>query len=229
MVTRPGHFRRLLCVRVMDPDFRPDILLKYYYLQLIGQSLDTITVHWRYFPDTEYDAFIDQSAHGSIYCYSRWLDTVAPGHWDYCEVRNNEAILAILPFRLNRTNGEVSEISNAPLSQMMGVLLRNSSAKYSKQLSQQNKFMLFLIDQLPKIDNIDLQFHYSLTNWLPFYWKRLNQTTNYTYMLDNLREELIWDGLRTNVRTDIKKARKTLKVRDDLDVDKFIKNVKKNF
>jgi hypothetical protein len=36
------------------PPHRPDILSKYSHVRLIKQSLDTIIVHWRYFPDMNY-------------------------------------------------------------------------------------------------------------------------------------------------------------------------------
>ena len=30
-------------------------------------------------------------------------------------------------------------------------------------------------------------FHYGITDWLPFYWEGYRQTTRYTYMLKDIR------------------------------------------
>ncbi len=63
------------------------------------------------------------------------------------------------------------------------------------------------------------------TNWLPFYWRGFNQTTRYTYVLSDLSNvDVLWSGLQTNIRTDIRKAenRFNLKVRDDVGLDTFL-------
>ena len=177
----------------------------------------------------EYNTFIDQSPQGCIYSYSWWLDTVAQDQWDYCEVRNNEGIQAVLPYKVTKVNGRMKSIGNASMCQMMGVHLKPSLAKYSKQLSYQKNMMYLLIDQLPEAESMDFQFHYSLSNWQPFYWRGFQQTTNYTYVLDNLSEEILWEGLRSNIRTDIKKSKKILSVRDDLEIEQFISVYKKTF
>lgn len=41
--------------------------------------------------------------------------------------------------------------------------------------------MNYFIDNLPKFDYFNMNFHYSITNWLPFYWRGFKQTTRYTY------------------------------------------------
>ena len=115
------------------------------------------------------------------------------------------------------------------MCQMMGVILRSSSAKYSKQLSEQKKIMYSLIDQFPITGEIDIQFHYSLSNWQPFYWRGFKQTTNYTYVLENIEEQSVWKELRSNIRTDIKKATKSLSIRDDLGIERFIEIYEKSF
>ncbi|MEO5376487.1 MAG: GNAT family N-acetyltransferase [Magnetococcus sp. DMHC-6] len=53
--------------------------------------------------------------------------------------------------------------------------------------------------------------HFSpkLQNWLPFYWAGFKQTTRITYNLYNLPDtQKIWDGMRSNIRGDIRKAQK---------------------
>ena len=151
-----------------------------------------------------------------------WLDAVAPGAWGAVEIERDGRIVARLPYLLKRKFG-VNEISRPPLTPTLGPWLATSSAKYGKQLKHEKDLMEALIAKLPIYDHFNQSFHYSITNWLPFYWKGFTQTTRYTYVLDTLdNEELLWSNLLVNIRTEIRKARKILKVNRGLDIDKFL-------
>jgi lipid II:glycine glycyltransferase (peptidoglycan interpeptide bridge formation enzyme) len=81
-----------------------------------------------------------------------------------------------------------------------------------------------LIDALPPFDYFEQNFHPSVTNWLPFHWRGFEETTRYTYVLPDLTDvDAVWKGTRANVRTDVRKAEKTLKIRDDLGLDAFLR------
>jgi hypothetical protein len=59
-------------------------------------------------------------------------------------------------------------------------------------------------------------------NALPFYWAGYRLELRYTYRLEGLRSpEALWDGLRGNIRREIRKARTQLEIRDDLGLDRF--------
>ena len=65
-------------------------------------------------------------------------------------------------------------------------------------------------------------FHWSFSNWMPFYWKGFKQTTRYTYQLRNIKKlEKVWEGFDQKVRTDIRKAEKILDIELDSDLEKF--------
>jgi hypothetical protein len=92
-------------------------------------------------------------------------------------------------------------------------------------LAEQKNLMTELINQLPLFDYFSQNFHYSITNWLPFYWQGFSQTTRYTYIIDELSDlTKVWDGLLPNIRTDIKKAqgRFGVKVSNDLGIDALL-------
>jgi len=110
-----------------------------------------------------------------------------------------------------------------PLTQALGPWLRPSEAKYAKQIGEQKDLMTALVEQLPPYQYFSQNFHHSVTNWLPFYWKGFRQTTRYTYILEDLTDpEKLWAGFMENIRTDIRKAQRKLEVRDDLGLDRFI-------
>jgi lipid II:glycine glycyltransferase (peptidoglycan interpeptide bridge formation enzyme) len=79
-----------------------------------------------------------------------------------------------------------------------------------------------LIDQLPSWDYFEADCHHRIENWLPFYWRGFEQTTRYTYVLNDVSSlESVWKGLQENVRRNIRKARRKLTVRTDLSVDQL--------
>ena len=98
-----------------------------------------------------------------------------------------------------------------------------SSAKSAVRLAEEKELLTKLNDQLPTFESFDQKFHHSIPNWLPFYWRGFSQTTRYTYVLDDLNNEAaLWAGLRSNIRTNIRKARKQVAVRDDGDIFSFL-------
>jgi hypothetical protein len=63
-----------------------------------------------------------------------------------------------------------------------------------------------------------------VTYWLPFYWRGFSQPTRYTYRLSDLTDlTSIWAGVRENIRREIRKAEKIVALRDDLDIEHFIR------
>ncbi len=114
-------------------------------------------------------------------------------------------------------------IQMPPLVQTLGPWIKNSETKITNRLGYEKKIMTELIDKLPKFDYFCQSFDYSITNWLPFYWKGFRQTTRYTYILKDLSDVgNIFDGFSSKLRGHIRKAQKILAVRDDLDVDVLI-------
>jgi len=164
----------------------------------------------------------------SIPLFSRdwWLDTVCgEGHWDVAVVRKNDDIVAAMPYYIKRRLG-FTLLTQPRLTQTMGPWMRQSAGKYQKVLASQKDFMGSLIDQLPRYDHFSQNWHYSQTNWLPFYWRGFLQTTRYTYVLTDLSDETkLWSNLQENIRTDIRKAsnRFSLRIRDDIDVASFLR------
>jgi hypothetical protein len=69
-------------------------------------------------------------------------------------------------------------------------------------------------------------FHYNITNWLPFYWKGFKQTTQYSYQID--LEEDFYKGLSSSKKSDIKIAKRSVVVKEDLDPELFYNLHSKN-
>jgi len=92
------------------------------------------------------------------------------------------------------------------LTQFLGPYIKYPKGqKYYKKLSWEKEIMNYFIDNLPKFDYFNMNFHYSITNWLPFYWRGFKQTTRYTYVVEN---NLTIEELSKNFETDIRRRRR---------------------
>ncbi len=160
-----------------------------------------------------------------IFSKDWWLDaTCGEEHWDVAVVERGGNIAATLPYKKKVRYGQTF-LSMPQLTQTLGPWLRPSKAKYANMLAEQKDLMTELIRQLPPFDYFAQNFHYSITNWLPFYWQGFSQTTRYTYVIEDLADmKKVWDGLLANIRTDIKKAQNRfgVEVSTDLDIDTFL-------
>jgi lipid II:glycine glycyltransferase (peptidoglycan interpeptide bridge formation enzyme) len=171
-----------------------------------------------------YRKFCSEQPSIPLFSQAWWLDVVAGNNWDVCLVKKGDEIVASMPYVTKKRYG-LTFLSHPPLTQSLGPWLKLSSAKYSKRLSQQKDWMQALIAQLPKYDYFSQNWSYSQTNWLPFYWSGFEQTTRYTYVIENLSDiDNVWNDFETKIRTDIRKAENkyNVKVRTDLSIDDFI-------
>lgn len=159
-----------------------------------------------------------------IFSKDWWLDSVAGDAWDVVLVEKGDQILASMPYTMRQRYG-LNVISQPALTQTLGPWLRPSTAKYARRLSQEKDLLQKLFEQLPKFAHYQQNWHCTRTNWLPLYWLDYEQTTRYTYRLEDLSsEEQIWGEMEANIRTDVRKAsnKEGVKVRTDLDVEVFL-------
>ena len=172
----------------------------------------------------KYRLFCEQERTIPIFSQAWWLDAVCNDSWDVCLVEKGGEIVASMPYVIKKRYG-LKLLTHPSLTQNLGPWLKPSQAKYSKMLSQQKDLMKVLIDQLPNYDYFNQNWHYSQTNWLPFYWHGFDQTTRYTYVIEDLSDiDYIWSGLQENIRREIRKAENKLgvQVRTDLPIEDFI-------
>ncbi|HBG05043.1 MAG TPA: hypothetical protein DDY22_05700 [Geobacter sp.] len=154
---------------------------------------------------SEWDAFVDNSPQGSVFCYSWWLRSITNNNFNVIVVKNSNVIVAGMAL----CYGYNKRIIQAK-GPFQGVLLaRTNKLKYSEALSDEMEHLSLVARHIPPFDFCELMFHPSLTNWLPFFWSGFSQRMNYTYVINNLHDAgNLWDGLRSGVKTDINKAKR---------------------
>lgn len=167
--------------------------------------------------------FIDQSPQRSIFCYPWWLKAVTDDQYSYAVATKGEAIKGVIPYYHTRKWG-VKLNTMPPYSQMLGPLLPEMQGKYATVLSKEHKYLDHLIQELPGANYYNIRLHPSLTNWLPFYWNGFQQSTRYTYILPDISDiDEVWDGMRSNIRREIRKAEDEVKVGQEDNIDLLIR------
>jgi lipid II:glycine glycyltransferase (peptidoglycan interpeptide bridge formation enzyme) len=166
-----------------------------------------------------------------IFSQSWWLDTVCgDSNWNVSIVEKGGEIFATMPYYERKKYGLIF-LRQPTLTQTLGPWFRDTNGKYSKTLAQQKELMQVLIEQLPPYHVFTQNWHFTNTNWLPFFWKGFKQTTKITYRLSDLTNiDELWEGLQGNIRKEIKKAEK-LKVtlKENPSIEDFLELNKKVF
>lgn len=170
-----------------------------------------------------------RSAPGTIWVQPWWLDAVAPGAWNEVVVEQAGTVLARLPYVARKRHG-FTFLVMPPLTQHLGPWLHSSGGKDLNRLAEEKRLMTSLIDGLPAFDTFTQKFHHSVSNWLPFRWQGFEQTTRYTYVLEQLGDlDAVWKGMRENIRREVRKAAKSVVLRDEPGLDAFLDVNEKTF
>jgi hypothetical protein len=156
----------------------------------------------------------------SVFLHPFWLDVVCKnGIWDVCFSYDNAgAIDGVLVYYKVKLKGIISAIAMPELTPNAGIWLRLPSHKTNgikrhSVYTTTKKIVENLVSQLPDVSIYCQHFHYSLTDWQPFFWRNYRQTTHYSYILDNLDDlAAIYSDLKGSVRTDLKKAERLVSI-----------------
>jgi len=144
-----------------------------------------------------------------IFSRDWWLDAVCgEDNWDVVSVEKGGQIVASMPYY--KIKKIIFDLIIMPkLTQTMGPYIKYPKGqKYYTKLSWEKKMMDSLISQLPKVDFFYQDFHYKITNWLPFYWNGFTQTTRYTYVIENTSLTHLENNFETDIRRRRRKATK---------------------
>jgi len=176
-------------------------------------------------PMEEWDRFVDDSPQGCIFCKSWWLEAVSPGGYEFLVLRRGGRIAAGMPVVRYRRWG-LDAVHMPQLTQTLGVLLAPpTSESYEKRLSAEMDLLTELIAAIPRVAHFNTFCHYSLTNWLPFHWAGYQQTTRYTYVIEDLSNlDAVFAGFAHSKRKNIKKAEQAVTVREDMPPEDFYRH-----
>lgn len=156
-----------------------------------------------------------------------YLDAVCQGGvWDAALCEKDGRAVAVLPFFLKKKWGW-QYVVMPPLGKFHGPYLL---PEY-RDLANEHRLYADLIAQLPQgLAAFSQDFHYQVTNWLPFYWKGYRQTTRYSYVLDlSASEEALHRRIDKSYRQKIVKAQNQVTVTADRPIGELYGLLQKSF
>jgi hypothetical protein len=117
------------------------------------------------------------------------------------------------------------------LTQNAGIRIKYpDNQKEEARLVYEKELIYKLVDKLPLLPLFRQNFHYSFTNWQPLCWKGFNQTTCYTYVIDDLSNlEIVFEAFSKTAKKNIKKAEKLVQVYSNDSIEDFCAINKKVF
>lgn len=175
----------------------------------------------------EYRTFASEVADLPLFMQPWYLDAVCPeGSWDAAVVQKNGRTVAVLPYFLKHKLAW-KYVTMPKLCKQLGPFLlpEYRNLKWEMRLYRE------LIEQLPEqLAAFEQNFNYTVTNWLPFYWKGFKQTTQYSYTLSlEPPEELILKNIEKDYIKKINAAKARLVLRDDLPLSELHRLVRASF
>ncbi len=162
-----------------------------------------------------------------------WLDCVCDeGQWDVCLTFDKGGkIIGALPYY--RTGHRGIELIKMPkLTPFAGIFIDypHNLKKTQQKYAFEKRVFSHLIEQLPTVPIFNQCYTPQLTNWLPFYWKGFQQTTMYTYIIEDLTDlDAIFKNFRSTTRNIIRKAEKNLRIEKSTDIERFYTINKRSF
>jgi hypothetical protein len=164
----------------------------------------------------KYREFCTSQHNLPIFYYPEWLDiTTSGGEWDVVLTMDNaQNITACLPYFVTIKYGQRAIIM-PPLTPYGGVfIIQNNATKKESYIKNEKALIAELIGGLPKrIVYFSQSFYYNFSNWLPFYWKKYQQTTRYSFVIEGLDKWSMAD-VATNIRNKIRKADQDLTIKE---------------
>jgi len=147
-----------------------------------------------------------------IYDQYWWLDAVCgEENWDVILYEKGDAILGAMPYYVKKIGG-IKYITQPELTQHNGIWIKYSDNQIeSKRISFEKEVITNILEQVENLNLVYYMQNYSpvLTNWLPLYWKGYQQTSYYTYRLEDISDvDTLYKGFQSNKRKNINKARR---------------------
>ena len=153
-----------------------------------------------------YDELVASSPQGSIFSTTWWLDAVAPDGWRAHLVEEGE-LRAAWPTLVSRNRWGTLHLG-APLTPFLGPILPAAEGEKRRWTSAERSLEL-LIEELGPYAHLEARCHPGFAYWTPLSWHGFTQTTRFTWRLEDLTDlERGEARLRSNIRSDIRKARK---------------------
>lgn len=178
-----------------------------------------------------YKLFCEKEKNIPIFSQAWWMDIVCgEENWEVYLYGKENDILASCVYYLKK---DENKITKALLTQNNGLIIKYpTNQKITSRLDFEEKIINDFCDYVKNLNikKYEQQYHYSFTNWLPFFWHEYKELTRYTYVIEDTEDlKKVRDNYSSNARKNINKAKKNLKVIETEDIELFYKVNKMTF
>ena len=157
----------------------------------------------------------------TVFHQNWWLDAVTGGYWEEATVTSNGAVIARLPYVTKRVLG-VPAIGMPPLTHVLGPQLPIFGGTGEARLSERRALLNELISRLPPHKYFNQVCDPGISDTLSFYGAGYDSALKYTVRIaPTLSAEQMMQGMRKQVRYDIRRAEQRLSVQWDLGIAEF--------
>jgi hypothetical protein len=180
----------------------------------------------------KYDLFCSK-VYVPIFSQPWWMDAVCgPENWDVLVVEEGGWYNAAMPYFLTERDGKTL-ITKAKLTQNNGVIFHYPpDQKYNSRLDFEERTINKICDYIETLglDKYEQQYHYSVTNWLPFRWRGYSEMTRYTYVIEDTSDmQKIENDFSSELRRNIRKAERLVQIGEDLPIEDIYRVNKMTF
>lgn len=165
-----------------------------------------------------WDKLIANSPQRSIFTQRWWMDIVTNGGVNLLGCFDENGLVAGFPIWPCTLLG-VKRLRQPPLTPYWGPVLapidENDASRFSAEIEILRAFAMALTSW----PDATIACHPSLENWLPFYWNGYEQTTRYTYRIEELADHLpAGKNLHRSIRSALNRAKNNgLKIEEMVD------------
>ncbi len=168
-----------------------------------------------------------------VFMQDWWMDIICgTANWDAALTKDKQGnIQAAIVFCVLKKRG-FKMILRQPLTPFSGIWIKypNAMHKTAKRYSFEHRITANLIQQIPPVSFLNLDFHYNYQNALAFHWADFKILTRYTYVLEDCSNpDLLFSNLKSEIRNGIKKARQLVQVENTNDLKFFYEINKATF
>lgn len=173
---------------------------------------------------SKYREFCKAETGPHLFMNDWWLDaTCGEENWDVALYETGGVIMGVLPYYKSKIFSLFTKLGQPVLTPKLGIYIKYpADLKDTSRVKYEKDVMNHLINGLPAFDYFLQRFDQNISNWLPFMWKKFEQTTHYTYIIaDTSNTDTVFKNFDSKVRGHINKAEKLLNVVESTDVEKF--------
>jgi hypothetical protein len=167
----------------------------------------------------QYIALCEKEPSITIFGQPWWLDVVSY-KWDVSIVLDSHGnVIGAMPYTLKKRKFNITTIEMPYLTGYLPIWIKQTEThKLTTLYSDEQKILMELIAQIPKVFSFNQYYEYNLKNALPFQWSGYEDTTMYSFCLELTETQSLFKDFKENVRRNIRKAEKlvTVEITDDV-------------